>query len=544
MAGVSHRQERQEDVIGVQRRLDFMELDASRRAALKSLKPLIEAALPQGLDAFYEKVRNEPQLARFFSSESHLQGAKNAQLEHWQHIVEAEFDADYAKRVKAIGSAHARIGLVPTWYIGGYALLADHLIKAVVKEKAPKGLFSGRKTTDADALGEVLGSMLKAVFLDMDLAISVYIEEAERAKRKAQEEAISKEQAFVSAVFGSALHALADKDCTYRVTETLPPIYETLKRNFNRALEEMGATIGEIKVSAEDIRSGVVQIRSGSDDLAQRTEQQAASVEETAAALEEITTTVADSTRRAEEASQLVSRTRDFAEHSGAVVQETIDAMHAIEASSGQIANIIGVIDNIAFQTNLLALNAGVEAARAGDAGRGFAVVAHEVRELAQRSANAAREIKHLINHSAIQVNEGVKLVGRTGDTLTEIARQVNDISRNVGAIVESAREQAIGLKEINTALNSIDQGTQNNAAMVEQSTAATHELARVVDMIVGKLGSFKLDDAPQVEMRYSAPRSVSRAVPVAARSATPAPAMPRVTEQAPMARAVGWEDF
>ena len=252
---------------------------------------------------------------------------------------------------------------------------------------------------------------------------------------------------------------------------------------------------------------------------------------------------MADASRRAEEASQLVGRTRDFAEHSGTVVQETIEAMHAIEASSGQIANIIGVIDNIAFQTNLLALNAGVEAARAGDAGRGFAVVAHEVRELAQRSASAAREIKQLINHSATQVNEGVKLVGRTGDTLTEIARQVNDISRHVGSIFESAREQAIGLKEINTALNSIDQGTQHNAAMVEESTAATHELARVVDMIVGKLGSFKLSEAPPTETHFNAPRPIARPASTAARNAVPVP-VPRVVAQAPVVRAVGWEEF
>jgi methyl-accepting chemotaxis protein len=248
--------------------------------------------------------------------------------------------------------------------------------------------------------------------------------------------------------------------------------------------------------NAEAISAGSKQISSAAGDLSKRTEQQAASIEETAAALEEITTTVADSSRRADHAGKLVADTRGNAEQSGEIVRKAIAAMGQIEGSSKEISNIIGVIDDIAFQTNLLALNAGVEAARAGEAGKGFAVVAQEVRELAQRSAKAAKEIKALINTSGEQVKTGVQLVGQTGQALEQIVRQVHEIDINVSAIVEAAKEQATGLKEINTAVNVMDQGTQQNAAMVEESTAASHNLAREAAALFSLIGQFQVGTA------------------------------------------------
>lgn len=292
---------------------------------------------------------------------------------------------------------------------------------------------------------------------------------------------------------GNALRELADGNLAQRVETTFPVNLEKLRHDFNDSVSQLENTIRSLGSNAAVIAAGSSEIRSAADALSKRTEQQAASIEQTAAALEEITTTVADSTRRAEEAGQLVAKTRQNAERSGDVVKQAINAMGEIEKSSADIGNIIGVIDDIAFQTNLLALNAGVEAARAGDAGKGFAVVASEVRELAQRSASAAKEIKALITKSGDQVKSGVSLVGLTGEALEDIVVQVQDINRNVVAIVESAREQATGLKEINSAVNSMDQSTQQNAAMVEESNAASHTLASEADSLNALLRQFKI---------------------------------------------------
>ncbi|ASY60841.1 PAS domain-containing methyl-accepting chemotaxis protein [Sinorhizobium sp. CCBAU 05631] len=291
----------------------------------------------------------------------------------------------------------------------------------------------------------------------------------------------------------TALNKLSDGDLTQNLSTQFIPTLEKLRVDFNAAMEKLRTAMQTVAENADAISAGSQQVRSASDDLSRRTEQQAASVEETAAALEEITTTVTDTSRRAEEAGALVLKTRENAEHSGAVVRSAIEAMGKIENSSSEISNIIGVIDEIAFQTNLLALNAGVEAARAGDAGKGFAVVAQEVRELAQRSAKAAKEIKELITDSNAHVKNGVALVGETGTVLNTIVSQVQQVNGNVEAIVEAAREQATGIKEINQAVNTMDQGTQQNAAMVEESTAAAHNLAREAESLFRLLGQFNV---------------------------------------------------
>jgi methyl-accepting chemotaxis protein len=286
---------------------------------------------------------------------------------------------------------------------------------------------------------------------------------------------------------------LADGDLTYRIEEPFAPHLEDLRKNFNESVSRLQEALRSVGQTAASINSGAKEIGSGADDLSKRTEKQAASVEETAAALEQITTTVRNAAARAAEVGSLVSRTRVEAEKSGEVVRDAVEAMDGIKHSSGEIGSIVGVIDEIAFQTNLLALNAGVEAARAGDAGKGFAVVAQEVRELAQRSASAAKEIKTLISRSNGQVQSGVALVGQAGQALATIVAEVKEISGHVNAIVDASREQSIGLQEISTAVNSMDQGTQQNAAMVEQSTAASHSLASEVHHLNQLLLQFKV---------------------------------------------------
>ncbi|NTF39473.1 methyl-accepting chemotaxis protein [Agrobacterium rubi] len=276
----------------------------------------------------------------------------------------------------------------------------------------------------------------------------------------------------------TALQHLAGGNVTYRINDPFVAHLDSLRVNFNRSANTLRDLLVDVGANANGIDAGSNEIRVAADDLSRRTEQQAASVEETAAALEQIATTVHDASDRATEVGNLVEQARKEAEASSGVVREAVAAMNEIERSSHEITNIISVIDEIAFQTNLLALNAGVEAARAGEAGKGFAVVAQEVRELAQRSARAANEIKGLINTSGGHVRTGVGLVDATGKALHEIVERVQEISLNITMIVESSREQSVGLQEITRAVNVIDQNTQQNAAMVEETTAASHALA------------------------------------------------------------------
>ncbi len=349
-----------------------------------------------------------------------------------------------------------------------------------------------------------IGAMAAAVSVFRDNAIEKFAMEAEaeanrtmsdreRIEREALKAKEAADSQYVVDSLATGLQRLAEGDVAYRISSPFVPHLDSLRLDFNHSVTKLNEALQAVMENARAIDSGANEIRSAADDLAKRTEQQASSVEETAAALEQITTTMRDSTRRAEEAGALVSKTRQGAEKAGEVVRHAVHAMQEIQKSSGEISNIIGVIDEIAFQTNLLALNAGVEAARAGEAGKGFAVVAQEVRELAQRSASAAKEIKALIMASGEQVRTGVALVDETGKSLGTMVTEVQQINSHVIAIVEASREQSVGIQEINTAVNTIDQGTQQNAAMVEESTAASHSLASEADALNNLISQFKL---------------------------------------------------
>ncbi|MBO0129868.1 methyl-accepting chemotaxis protein [Agrobacterium burrii] len=373
--------------------------------------------------------------------------------------------------------------------IGETAQIAQGNLQLTLKDIATKDEI-GDLARSLDVLRE---SNRQKAALEQEAETNRTLGEQERItrEREATEEAGNIRFAVDSLAY--ALAKLADGDVSCRINEPFVEQLDAVRNDFNGSSGKLQNALLRVSENASGIDSGAHEIKAAADDLARRTEQQAAAVEETAAALEEITVTVKDAASRAHEAGRLVSRTRIGAERSGEVVRQAVIAMERIEKSSNEISSIIGVIDEIAFQTNLLALNAGVEAARAGDAGKGFAVVAQEVRELAQRSAGAAKEIKSLITKSNQQVEEGVHLVGDTGKALDVIVAEVQEINQHVAAIVESAQEQSSGLQQINVAVNQMDQDTQKNAAMVEEMTAASHTLAGEVDALNRLLGQFEL---------------------------------------------------
>lgn len=405
-----------------------------------------------------------------------------------------------------------------------------------------------------------IGEMARAVLVFKEAAIEKLRVEAEAAEQRAAAEAerarIEAEKAREAAEdhvaiegLAAGLAALAEGDLTYRIEAEFAPKTQKLKDDFNRTAAQLQDAMTGIMRAIEGMRSGAGEISQAADDLSRRTEQQAASLEETAAALDEITATVKTTAEGAKQASEVTGQARIGAEKSGEVVRQAVAAMAQIEKSSQQIGQIIGVIDEIAFQTNLLALNAGVEAARAGDAGKGFAVVASEVRALAQRSAEAAKEIKALISTSGQQVSQGVDLVGQTGASLEKIVAQVAEISGLVTEIAASAREQSTGLGEVNTAVNQMDQVTQQNAAMVEESTAASHSLAQEAEELGRLVAKFRLG----VDQQAAKPQQRKAAVtPLKPQAKKPTPALKTVSTGGGQAAALlsqqpdedGWEEF
>ncbi|MCO6187021.1 methyl-accepting chemotaxis protein [Rhizobium sp. L1K21] len=328
------------------------------------------------------------------------------------------------------------------------------------------------------------------------------------AERRSNEELRAREAAELQHtvdVLGQGLGRLANGDLSVDISEPFKPEFERLRTDFNLAQEHLRSVLATVEMSADTIRDNAMEMRGSADELARRTEQQAASLEETAAALEEITTTVKVAAEGASDASSIAETAFGATKRSTSVVSDAIAAMSKIQGSSQKIGNIISVMDEIAFQTNLLALNAGVEAARAGEAGKGFAVVAQEVRELAGRSAAAAKEISALITASDGDVQVGVKLVEATGETLQEIEGFMQDINTRLTAIAGSAKEQSVGLAEINTSIGHMDQMTQQNAAMVEETTAATHTLNHEVEVLRDGLSGFVLGGGDERPIRSNA---------------------------------------
>lgn len=487
----------------VRGRLAFMQLDEQKLQHVRRVKGVVERELPQALDKFYERLRGAPEVSRLFSDEGHIGRAKKAQIGHWAAISQGRFDSQYVANVRRIGGTHARIGLEPRWYVGGYALIIEHLVGAIVADMAPAKISRG--------LSETLGAFIKAVLLDIELAISVYVEVAENARKEAEVKAQAREQELVANSVGQALSKLAQNDLQYRMDFDLPPAYARLQADYNGAAGHFERAIRAVSDAVEAMDAASNEIAAASDDLARRTEEQAASLEEATAAMKDMSDTVAKMADMMVATKDAISAARRDTENSTQVVGQAIAAMDQILGSSQQINQIVSVIDEIALQTNLLALNAGVEAARAGDAGRGFSVVAAEVRALARRSADAAKEIRQLLTRSTSEVDVGVRLAGATGEALNRIMVQIDSLEKGISGIASGAADRAVTMKQVSQAIGQIDQSTQRNAAMAEEATAACRSLAMESDRLAQMMRRFKISRGNDDTAGY-------RAAPIARR--------------------------
>jgi methyl-accepting chemotaxis protein len=396
--------------------------------------------------------------------------------------------------------------------IGGIALIAIAMTLSVLLSRtiarpittltaAMAHLAKGDNDITVDAArADELGDMARAVLVFRDAALAkaeadLAKAEADRAKERADLAKVGADEAQRRVVesLDTALAALASGDLTHVISNPFAPEYERLRKSFNSAVEGLEQSISSVARSAQSVHAGASEIYSASEDLSRRTEQQATRLQETTTATGQVTSMVGETAQRAADARTAITVANSNASEGGAIVDEAVSAMDAIQSSSEEIGQIINLIDGIAFQTNLLALNAGVEAARAGDAGRGFAVVATEVRALAQRSADAARDIKALITKSSEQVACGVGRVGDTGKMLARIGSKIGDTNALISEIALSTGTQADKLKQVNSAVASMDSMTQQNAAMVKEATAAARSLATEADELARLVARFRL---------------------------------------------------
>lgn len=512
-------------------RLQFAGLDEAAMARIRSVQKIIEANLDPALDRFYEQIGTVPELSHLFTDKGHIEHARSHQKAHWKAIAAGQLGADYYDNAVKIGDVHARIGLEPRWYLGGYAMILETLIAGIIQgqtaetltKKGILGRYSRNDVTaQAEATSEVLGPVIKAVFVDIDIAISRYFERSQAETRllndqinhvagKAQvgdfsgrveiqtsNEAIADLAAKVNGLVTAVEHGLgattkvlaafAKADLTEVMEGQFDGAFAKLQSDVNSVGATLTGIITNLRDASDTLRTATGEILVGMNDLSTRTNRQAGAVEETSEAMAQLLATVSENADRATATRHAATEASRSAEEMAGVMQRANEAMERITTSSGKISNILSVIDNIAFQTNLLALNASVEAARAGDAGKGFAVVAVEVRRLAQSAASASADVKALLETSSTEVSAGSRLVSDAGGKLTEMLRSVRLSAALVGEIENATGQQTHALQQAAYAIRQLDEMTQHNAALVEETNTAldmTENQARELDRII-----------------------------------------------------------
>ncbi|WP_267553185.1 globin-coupled sensor protein [Rhizobium rhizogenes] len=489
-------------------RLRFAGLDAGQCETLRRNRPMLEAHLKAGLRDLFHRFQAFPDAARNFSSESQLERLQDLQSSHWDVLTDARFDSLYAERVKVLSDSESKMGLDPRWHVAGHGVMLEHILAGLLDEMGGRAILPGARRR-ARELSELVTSVVRLVMVDVEIAVSLRFNELRIGHQRALAEQRTADRAEAADLFAELANSLADRDLTARLPADCPEAYADVAEALNAALADIQQQFAALSSGVQTAETTTEAITRASRSFAEETAEQSRGLATSARQLTELADQVRGNAANTRSAERTAASTRSAAEDSGRIVGQAISAMADIETSAEKIGQIIGVIDEIAFQTNLLALNAGIEAARAGDSGRGFAVVAQEVRALAQRSADAAREIKVLVTGTKAQVDAGVQMVGRTQDAIGSIVRQVTDINEAITGIAAASDVQAAGL----TSLTADIGGFSERAAAGESLANRSQEGADHLQTVVVELGRTIREFRIERERRHAAAPAPAKAI-------------------------------